>query len=215
MLRKYVGFYWTLPVIREDFLELSDDAEEAAKESRTIRYQRQLVLEYLSRYSGELVKEFVYIDIRPDRATEYIYGTLGKACRACDEHNAKLLYVDFKGGVGWRPIPGIREYLEAWGRDRAIALCTKRLRIDNEEFDPAVHFRQWRERDRADMAKLARAADKGLDDALRQFPDRQWTNMADWLNDREIKTYNGRAWTPDNVRKAVGRRDAGGAGQLD
>ncbi len=40
MREKYVGFYWTLPIHWKGFTSLSADAEEAATQSRTIRYQR-------------------------------------------------------------------------------------------------------------------------------------------------------------------------------
>lgn len=214
MLRPYVGFYWTLPVIREQFRSLPENAEEAANVSRTIRYQRQRARRYVEKYSGELVEEIVFIDARADRATYRIHEALEKARQVCDERRAKLLYVDFKVRDNWRPFPSLPEDLKNWWGDRAVALCPKREFINGEEFDPIAHFREWRHRDGAAMVRLERAADKGLEDALQEFPDKPWTRMAKWLNEREIKSYNGLAWTADNVRKAVERRTAENAERL-
>ena len=38
-----VGFYWTLPVPWAGFTDLPTDVDEAAAQSRTIRYQRDLI----------------------------------------------------------------------------------------------------------------------------------------------------------------------------
>jgi hypothetical protein len=217
VLRPYVGFYWTLPVIREDFRYLPEDPDEAERKSRTIRYQRELARRYVKKFNGNLVEEFFFIDQRADRATERINEVLDRAREICDERRARLLYVNFSERDNWRPILGLREFLSRWGDDRAVALSPDRIFFNGEEFDPVAHFREWRERDGADMAELERAADKGLEDAMVQFPDkyRRWPKMAEWLNGRQIKSYNGLTWTPDNVRKAVERRKAEKAAQSD
>ena len=43
MGRNAVGFYWTLPVPWAGFTALPEKIEDAAKVSRTIRYQMQLI----------------------------------------------------------------------------------------------------------------------------------------------------------------------------
>ena len=115
MLRPFVGFYWTLPVIRERFRSLPENAEEAANVSRTIRYQRQRARRYVEKYSGELVEDIVFIDARADRATYRIHEVLEKARQVCDERRAKLLYVDFKDRDNWRPIPVFPKILRDGG----------------------------------------------------------------------------------------------------
>lgn len=210
MLRKFVGFYWTLPVIRRDFRYLPYDIDEAARKSRTIRYQRELATRYVKKVQGKLIHELAFIDSSADRATERIYKGLRDARQLCDEHDAKLVYVNFSERNNWRPILGLRSILSSWGDDRAVGLSPDRLLIDGANFDPITHFQDWRKLDGKEMAELETAADQGLKDAFAQFPKKhgRWKKMAGWLNERKIRSYNGLDWTADNVRKAVERRKA-------
>jgi hypothetical protein len=81
----YVGCYWTLPVKRKGFTSLPDDAEEAAKLSRTIRYQKELARRWAADNNGAVVREIVFMDKLSDRATDRVQGPLVKARRVCEK----------------------------------------------------------------------------------------------------------------------------------
>jgi hypothetical protein len=92
----FVGFYWTLPVNWAEFRTLPKDAAEAAAKSKTIRYQRELARRYVVLNGGQLVEEIVFMDTRPDRATDAIKEPLDRVRRACVAHKATMLYVNFQ-----------------------------------------------------------------------------------------------------------------------
>ena len=69
-MRNAVGFYWTLPVPWAGFTKLPKDIEEAAKASRTIRYQCELIRRYARDNGYRLVDEKVFLEIEPDRGSE-------------------------------------------------------------------------------------------------------------------------------------------------
>jgi hypothetical protein len=90
-----VGFYWTLPVPWVGFERLPGQVDEAAKFSRTIRYQRDLIRRYATEHRYKLMHEQVFIEIGPDRGSEYIIEPLEKAQKVCLQSDAVLLYVEF------------------------------------------------------------------------------------------------------------------------
>lgn len=98
---KFVGFYWTLPMPSLGFRELPASADEAAKKSRTIRYQRDLARAFVRSQQGTMVDEVVFVEIRSDRGTEAVEPYVERALNACRKHHAQLLYIDFTHG-GWR-----------------------------------------------------------------------------------------------------------------
>jgi hypothetical protein len=79
----FVGFYWTLPVNWTGFRSLPKDVEEAAAKSRTIRYQMERVRKHVDENAGELVGEFTFMDVRPDRATDAVQEALSPTCKLC------------------------------------------------------------------------------------------------------------------------------------
>lgn len=86
--RKAVGFYWTLPVPWVGFSGLSENIEEAAQQSRTIRYQMERVRSWAADEGYELVKEEVFLELAPDRGGEHVVPPLDKLaafCRARDK----------------------------------------------------------------------------------------------------------------------------------
>ena len=67
-MEAFVGFYWTLPVNWSGFRNLPADVEAAAAKSRTIRYQRAMVQNWVrNNPPAELVDEIAFMDTRPDR----------------------------------------------------------------------------------------------------------------------------------------------------
>lgn len=201
----YVGFYWTFPVDWADHDSLSEDVETAAAESQTIRYQMELARAWVDDHDGKLVREIAFMDVDPHRATDLVLKSLREARRVCDEYEAPLVYVDFTKLHYWRHNKHIRDDLSAWGIDRAIPLWPREIEIDGKKFHPGNHFARWRDLDFEARVRCKRAADEGLEKALSEIPDGygRWPKIADWLNERKIRSYNGRAWTGDNVRKAV------------
>ena len=60
--RKYVAFYWTLPIPSVGFLRLSDDPDIAVTQSKTIRYQREIIKEWAAEERGVLVGEITFLE---------------------------------------------------------------------------------------------------------------------------------------------------------
>lgn len=103
MTRKgYVGFYWTRPVPSVGFTRLSPNVDQAAQQSRTIRYQRELAKAYVRDQNGELVDEIVFLELEPDRGTEMVTEPLEWAFAVCQQRAATLLYVEFWSEFQWR-----------------------------------------------------------------------------------------------------------------
>jgi hypothetical protein len=56
IMRRFVGFYWTLPVPFAAFTALPDDIDAAAEKSMTVRYQRERVRRWVKEEKGELLR---------------------------------------------------------------------------------------------------------------------------------------------------------------
>ena len=210
----YVGFYWTFPVNWNGFRSLPIDVKSAAAASRTIRYQMERARRYVGENDGRLVEEIVFMDARPDRATEFVREPLDRARRSCVAHRGILLYVEFDRDKFWRHNLPLRNCLRDWGESRAVPLPPDPLIIDGKLFNPGEHFQEWRDRDREAMANLDRRARDGLVAAVSEIPEKRgrYRQIADVLNEREIRTFNGGRWTPENVRKALRRGKAENSG---
>jgi hypothetical protein len=209
-MEAFVGFYWTLPVNWSGFRSLPSDVEAAAAKSRTIRYQRAMVQNWVrNNPPAELVDEIAFMDTRPDRATEAVREALSKAQKAFgNRRKAKLLYVKFEL-MQWRRNIHLLNYIEEQGI-YAVPLSPDPLTIDGQYFDPREHFRTWREAEEAAMAGFKEGATAGLRHALSEIPEgpARHKNIADFLNERGIKAYRGGGWTAENVRKQLMRGKA-------
>ncbi|KXV23121.1 hypothetical protein, partial [Gluconobacter oxydans] len=74
--KSYVALAWTRPVPWLGFDRFSSDIDAAAMQSRTIRYQRDLIRQYVQDVQGVLEKEVALLELSPDRATlESLKGT--------------------------------------------------------------------------------------------------------------------------------------------
>jgi hypothetical protein len=204
-----IGFYWTLPVNWAGFRELPQDVEAAAEKSRTIRYQAERVRRWAKDNAVRLIDEIVYLDTRTDRATEGCRDALERARRRCKADGAFLLFVEFKQHNLWRYNPHIRSFSESLGFE-PLGLSPDPLRIDGELFDPIRHFEQWRVRDQEGKAELRRRAEQGFAQALAEIPEGpgRYTAIADWLNEKGIRTRTGLRWTEENVRHVMKSRIA-------
>ena len=107
MARNAVGFYWTLPVPWAGFISLPNEIDEAAKVSRTIRYQRDLIRRYAKDEGYRLIYEEVFLEIEPDRGSDLILEPLRKVKKICHDQDAILLFVDFWGVQRWRAHGGL------------------------------------------------------------------------------------------------------------
>lgn len=203
MTDRYVGFYWTMPVNWAGFRTLPTDPEAAAKKSKTIRYQVERVRRDVDLMKGELVGEFVYMEISPDRATSAVVESLKGAIALCASKDATLLYVNFADAHYWRKHTFMISALEESGIMHE-ALSPDPIMIGGRQFDPVYHFRGWRafheserglRRDRA-LSELFRVRNLGLG---------SHQAICDELNARGVPTKTGVAWTAECVRKTLKR----------
>ena len=81
--KSYVALAWTRPVPWAGFDRLSSDIDAAAMQSRTIRYQRDLIRQYVREVQGVLETEVVLLELAPDRATPESLKILGDLVRKC------------------------------------------------------------------------------------------------------------------------------------
>jgi hypothetical protein len=199
-----VGFYWTLPVNWADFRDLDENVEVAAQRSKTIRYQMELVRRWAKANAYQLPYEIAYIDTRTDRATDGCKSALVRARQKCTDPKAALIYVNFEEANFWRKNPFIQVHARTLGF-KPIGLPPDAMTIDDKLFDPIKHFKDWRNLDKTTKVDLRRAADEGLLEAYLRFDggEGRYTLMAQWLNDHGIKTATGKAWSDENVRKAI------------
>jgi hypothetical protein len=208
-MRRFVGFYWTFPVRWAGFLDLPNDAARAAQASRTVAYQRSLVRQYVEDEKGELVGEVAAIEVSPDRGTNAIEGDVAKAGRLCRDHEAELVHVDFYLNRGWRPHPILAQAIHALRASgiETVDLPAHETILDGHWFDPAEHFSMWRANDEKERTRRRAEVPAALRQALDEVPTGRgrWKRIADLLNGSGVPTLGGgRAWTPDNVRKAAG-----------
>ena len=115
MSHNAVGFYWTLPVPWVGFTSLPKAVDDAAKLSRTIRYQRDLIGRYAAENRFRLVHEEVFLEVYPDRASNQMLEPLRKVKAICEAQNAVLLIVDFWEIKRWRDHGQLRNWLEEAG----------------------------------------------------------------------------------------------------
>lgn len=200
----FVGFYWTFPVKWAGFTDLSSDADEAARQSRTIRYQRELVQRHVRERRGDLVDELVFLEVSPDRGTPQVRDGLARARRHCVEGQATLLWVNFAQSNGWRPHPYLHHCLYDMGM-RNEPLDPIEWPIDGEPFNPTAHFRDWRRLSDLSQAQRQEAIPRMLAAALDRVPAGRGRHgrIAEYLNQSGVRTKTGVMWTADTVGKAI------------
>lgn len=201
--RKAVGFYWTLPVPWVGFSGLSEDIEEAAQQSRTIRYQMERVRSWVADEGYDLVKEEVFLELAPDRGGEHVVPPLDKLAAFCRAEDATLLYVDFSEEQRWRSHMIMDRWVEKAGVD-CVQIWPDTVTIDGQNFKPAEHFADWRARDKEWRAgKSAReAAAKAKADELKA-KGLSLPAIAEQLNALGVASPTGKAWSGDNLRKLL------------
>ena len=178
------------------FHSLSPDIDVASEQSRTIRYQRDMIRRHVKTEGGTLVREIALIDTEPDRATSEGMAALEKVV-AAQPKDIIFTYIDFAAGYGWRS----NHFLSDALHDRQThPLYPDPIMIDGSLFDPFGHFRTWRDReqehiqDRTDHARRVLAF-------LKAAPERSNAQSAAALNEAGLHTHSGKLWAADNLRK--------------
>jgi hypothetical protein len=204
----YFALYWTLPVPWVGFKQLPSDPDEAAKASRTIRYQVERVRRWVAAEKGRLLGESVFMELQADRGTHHIVPLVEKLVAKAENAGAGIVAVNFAEALGWRPHYALWGTLE--GSGRVTALDPTPLVLEHETLDPVAHFREWREREDRFVAgkeerKVALAETiRALRESGLSFPV-----IAEVLNGEGQRTANGKPWTGDNVRKMLGAGPGG------
>jgi hypothetical protein len=207
--QRYVGFYWTLPIPSVGFLELSDDPDVAATQSKTIKYQREVIKEWVAEEGGVLIREVTFLETQSDRATDAVIRYVQQAARICRENEATLLYVDFRQMCGWRPHQELTYAIE----EEQIASVPvwpshETIMIDGRPFHPASHFKDHRMQHEKEAARRHDVAIKRLLKEAENVPPGRGRNalIAEKLNAEGVQTFQGgRPWTADNVKKVLQR----------
>lgn len=199
-MRNAVGFYWTLPVPWAGFTELPKDIDAAAKASRTIRYQRELIRRHAKENSHQLVEEQVFLEIAPDRGSRYVLDALRPLEAICRQKHAVLLYVDFSEVQGWRGHGPLSDW-ESHTRIEVQTVYPDEIQIDGGSFDPHRHFADWRERQQAWTAGKEERIARAVDAATRlRVAGRTYKEIAEMLNANDVRSATGKPWSEDGIR---------------
>lgn len=199
-MRNAVGFYWTLPVPWAGFTELPNDTDAAAKASRTIRYQCELIRRHAKDNGYQLVAEQVFLEIAPDRGSQYILDALRPLQVICREQSASFLYVDFWSVQGWRGHEAFQEWLEQTPI-KFEAVPPDEIVIDGAMFDPHRHFGEWRKEQRKWTDEKEERVAKALDEAGRlRTAGRTHKEIAEQLNADGVRSASGKPWSEDGIR---------------
>lgn len=197
-MHKFIGICWTRPVPWAQFFGVESDIEKAAKQSRTIVYQRDRIARYVKEEKGLLIDHIVLNDLHPDRASPETAETLARQL-AKAPRDVVFLYVNFAQANGWRKHPYLELALDGY---RSLALDPVEMIIDGQIFNPIEHFRSWQHRSEIhSQGKLAHAEDVLA--FLSVAPAHSWSARASALNQAGLTTHGGKAWTADNLRKFV------------
>lgn len=184
------------------FTVLPRDIELAGVASRTIRYQRTLITDFVREQRLELVHEAAFLEIDPDRGSELIKEPLEKAATICKQLGAQLLFVDFSAIQGWRTHAPMLAWLESMDVDCALPIEASAVMMDGELFDPHEHFSEWRSRQREwidskdERSAKARARARELLAEGMKNPA-----IAEQLNVEGIRSVTGKLWSADALRK--------------
>ncbi len=200
-MRRFVGFYWTLPVPFAKFTALPNDIDAAAEKSTTIRYQRERVRRWVKEEKGDLRAERAFLELAPDRGTPEGATAVDAAITVAKAEDAELVLVDFGEAFGWRTHPALRHRLETSGHPFTL-LSPEPVLLDGKDFDPVRHFRLWDETWRS--YRGSKEARKGaVRKVLGALPTEEmsFSEMAASLNEKGVTTVTGKPWTNESIRK--------------
>ena len=216
----FIGFYWTLPVPRFGFTRLPASVDEAAAESRTIRYQREVVRLHVARERGHMAGEIAWLEENPDRGGHFAREHVEKAFALCRATGATLLHVDFGEQFGWRKHNELQQLL-AESPVPCRPLSPDAISIDGKLFSPVAHFRKWR----SDLEKARLSTGQKEDYAHRiaaliapflpperSVPD--YRGAAAFLQEQGLMTSTGKPWQADALRMFLNKYRPDAAAQV-
>jgi len=189
-MKGYFGVYWTFPV---PWVGLTGfhDVEHAARISRTIRYQREVIRRFATFERGTVEAEAAFMEQAPDRGTPEVAAEIAQTVNKRPDLTPVL--VDFAEVLGWRRHYELKKRMEA---ARAVFLLPEELMMDGQSFDPKQHFRDWAER----WSTHAATKDDHRATILAAVKDAS-PPLAAHLNQLGLRTHTGKEWTSDNLRK--------------
>jgi hypothetical protein len=235
---KWIALYWTLPVPwardkdrPEGHINLSEDADRAAQESKTIQYQQNLVRHRVKEAKRQLIGEVPFIDGDAFRPTEKIVAILDQIAARCREEGAGFVYVRFGGPFRVR----YHAELEHWVKSRVKQADIRCVSIDVSEaagggrlaewaedeqdtynpkqvtpglIDPFAHFRAWKAADQARKYDREHRSKKIIALVVEyQSYGQTFAQIAAYLNSQELYTMTGKPWTTEGLRKFVKRTE--------
>lgn len=202
-MQKAIGFYWTLPVPWAGFTTLSANVDEAARQSRTIRYQRALIRRHAKENRMDLVHEAVFLEISPDRGSAAVKEALQAIAALVEANEATVLVVDFAAVQNWRSHRPLRDEAGDFGLTLEMVYPDE-ITIDGKPFDPALHFEDWRQR-QADWraGKSARLSTALARATELRCAGASLAKTAATLNAEGLQSPTGKPWIADNLRKAM------------
>ncbi len=177
------------------------DIDEAAKVSKTIRYQVHTIRRHASDNKLTLIREEAFLEVEPDRGTLHVLDSMRKIADYCKEQRAILLYVDFARVQGWRSHAPLTEWL-AQKEIESCPIWPNPVKISGKTFDPEQHFANWRARQHAWTAgKDERVLKARLRAEALKADGLKNPAIAKVLNSEGLSSATGKAWTADTVRK--------------
>lgn len=199
---RIIGFYWTLPVPWLGFTKLPKSVEEAASVSRSIRYQRERIRQWIKEEGGQLLHEEAFMETKADRGTTAILPEIDHLLAKAEALDATLALVNFAESFHWRPHAALWGHLRS--EERVMALDPVPVLIDGQFFDPTSHFRAWTEMAETHTALKPQAkAQIAARVAAMKEGGTSLTAIADALNAEGVTTPSGKPWRADNLRKLL------------
>lgn len=179
-----------------------DDVGAAAAASKTIRYPRELIRQWIARdRKRHQVGEIASLSLKPDSAS-FGHDIIEDVERRAAELKADVVVVGFRK-TRWLHLGSGRLRLERHWQE----VKPRRLKLGGKWFDPYEHFAEWLEAEKTIRQKLASEADMALRRLAAEVgPESRprYRMIADRLVREDIRTVRGKPWTEDNVRKALG-----------
>ena len=230
---KWIALYWTLSVPwakdkdgPSGHKKLSEDANIAAQESKTIQYQQALVHNEINIAKRHLIGEVTYKDRDAFRPSNEIRDVLDRIALRCRDEGAGFVYVRFGGPYRVRYYGELENWVKFTAKRSGIKFhCIDaknhhdRSEWDQDEHDTHqpkkqysglidifAHFRAWKAagQDRKDGSEQQIGKIIEVVTELRSRGE-TFSQVAAQLNSEDIYSATGKRWTTDGLRKFVSR----------
>lgn len=198
-LRKAIGFYWTLPVTWAGFTQVDSEADQAARESRTIALQREVVQRWARQNDIELTGEHVLIEAAPDRGTDRAVQAVRALMEEAENGGVSILLVDFGAALQQRTHLRLSQFIGSHA-DRFELIWPD---PDHEEAF-RQHFASWRDAQKAwTEGKRRRIAAASARAKQLQADGHKLDAIAWQLETENLRSSSGKPWTGDMLRKVL------------